>query len=148
MQARDGRLEARIHIPDSAQALVFSFRPRYKVDNNGDKGYVIPLCAADNTALPGARAAMGYFYLRGRSQADIKIKHDVSDALALIESDITAHPKLKKAYWRLYVDASYRNEPEAGRDLVRAEIAQLESQRDLDGSQLSSLQHFHSLLWD
>ncbi len=141
-------LEARIHIPDSAQALVFNFKSKYKTDNNGDKGYAIPLYGKDGAVLPGAKAAMGYFYLRGRSQVDVNIRHDVSDALALIWSDMKNHPKLRSAQRGAYLIQYYRNNPEKGKGLVESQIGQLESQGDLDEDELSTLQHFYAVLSD
>lgn len=148
MQAKNDTLEATIQVPDSAQALVFKFTSKYKTDNNGDKGYVIPLYGKDDRVLPGAKAAIGDLYLEfGRSNF-LDIKHDADDALARIDSDIRAHPELKKAWQEAYLTQYYRSNREVGKGLIEARIDQLEAQADLDEDGLSSLRSFYHILAD
>lgn len=145
LKMRDGVLEGHFIAPDSAQALVFSFKSAYDRDDNGGKGYIIPLYDQDKAVLPGALASIGNFYLE-LAPSLTSIRHDRADALAMIGADIAQHPQLEKRWKDQYRMQRYRYEPTQGRKGVEEEIHALEGEKDLDESALLRLRSLYETL--
>ncbi len=137
--------KASFTVPDSAQAVAFSFRVNKQLENNDKKGYLFPV-HKDGKAVTGNKAALANYVLSYGSMLGIAI--DKEQLVKDIEADLAQHPELKKDWNETYLFYLYKIDKKKGEKLVNKYLEDLSHKESLNEKDYASLAKFYAIIRD
>lgn len=136
--------EAKIIIPDTAQAVAFNFKVDGKFLNNNNQGYLLPVHKNATETVVGNKAALANYAIGYGSEYDVKMSKD--SAFSVIKDAITKHPELKEAWNTAFLRLALQNDKKSGEKLITDEIAALSSKPNLSEDDYSDIIRFYRML--
>ncbi len=145
MELKDRVWTASFATETETRCIILKFQADEAVDNNGKKGYAIPLFEEKGLELPGALAGLADAQVAwGRSVAGLE--PDIGLALSLYEKDFEVHPEIKREHLSNYLSVVSRLKKEDRNEIIAAELDELAALPDLTVQDLTNLNYWHGRL--
>ncbi|MBN8547412.1 MAG: TlpA family protein disulfide reductase [Ignavibacteria bacterium] len=128
------------------KSLVVVFKGSKSLENNEKRGFRIPLYEKNGDEVKGSDAAYVDFMRNFGDLAEMSLKNN--ELFKLINNDFVINPGLKVQYYPVYVSLLRRVKSDISDSLVRMDMAEFSTQKDLDESHLVALVRGHEILKD
>ncbi len=119
------------------KSLVVVFRGDKNLENNEKRGFRIPLHEKNGDEVKGSDAAYVDFLRNYGDLANMSLKN--SELFKLINNDFVINPGLNVQYYPVYVSLLRRVKADIADSLIRMDMAEFSTQKDLDEVHLAAL---------
>ena len=145
-KGKDG-YEGAIPTTAATKAVVVKFQKDDAVDNNSDKGYIIPLYDKSGKVVPGAHAYMAQI-AGGSFGFATGVKSNSGEVARYAEEEFKLYPASKKQYVWEYVGMLLKSGTMEDKETVRTILADIAKDPKSDEAKLQNVQTYYVRLKD
>ncbi len=140
-----GILKGFVQLDSNTTAIAFSFVADKEKDNNGSKGYIVPIYNTDKTPVEGYYTAACNIY-NGFGENVFGMQSDAAKGLALLEESIKLNPsqKSKPSFLSQYLSMVSKVKKKDGIPIIQAELLAFENNGNLTDVGYNTLIEWYS----